>query len=100
MNVEASQEREGKRPYDRSTTCCRYAGKRLRYTEGLTIMAQQLRAENMKGRSNLWSVGTSDLIYIVVGSLLYGLFSWVSAGFKIPGPFNSFIRPGVAIPLF
>jgi energy-coupling factor transport system substrate-specific component len=67
---------------------------------GLAIMAQQVRAGNTKGRSNLWSVGTTDLIYIVVGSLLYGLFSWVSAGFKIPGPFNNFIRPGVAIPLF
>lgn len=53
-----------------------------------------------RGRSNPWFVSTRELMYIAAGSVLYGLFSWATAGLKIPGPFNYSIRPGVAIPLF
>jgi energy-coupling factor transport system substrate-specific component len=52
------------------------------------------------GRKNPWAVSTRELLAIAVGSVLYGLFGWATSGLKIPGPFNSSIRPGVAIPLF
>ena len=39
-------------------------------------------------------------MYIAIGSVVYGLFGWATSGLKIPGPFTSSIRPGVAIPLF
>lgn len=51
-------------------------------------------------RKNPWSVGTRELLAIAVGSVLYGLFGWATNGLRIPGPFNSDIRPGVAIPMF
>ncbi len=53
-----------------------------------------------EGRKNPWSVGTRELLAMAVGAVLYGLFGWATSGLKIPGPFNSTIRPGVAIPLF
>lgn len=37
---------------------------------------------------------------MTVGALLYGFFGWATSGLRIPGPFDSQIRPGVAIPLF
>lgn len=53
-----------------------------------------------EGRANPWRVGTRELLYIAIGSVLYGLFGWATSGLRIPGPFNSSVRPGVAIPLF
>jgi energy-coupling factor transport system substrate-specific component len=47
-----------------------------------------------------WSVGTREVVYMAIGAALYGIFAWATAGLRIPGPFNSQIRPGVAIPLF
>jgi energy-coupling factor transport system substrate-specific component len=56
--------------------------------------------ERREGRTNPWRIHTRDLMYIAIGAVLYGLFAWATDGLRIPGPFNSSIRPGVAIPLF
>ena len=56
--------------------------------------------ERREGRANPWRIHTRDLMYIAIGSVLYGLFGWATSGLQIPGPFKSSIRPGVAIPLF
>jgi energy-coupling factor transport system substrate-specific component len=53
-----------------------------------------------KASSGPWMVGTREVVYMAIGAALYGLFSWATTGLRIPGPFNSSIRPGVAIPLF
>jgi energy-coupling factor transport system substrate-specific component len=37
---------------------------------------------------------------MAIGAALYGVFAWATTGLRIPGPFNSSIRPAVAIPLF
>jgi energy-coupling factor transport system substrate-specific component len=63
-------------------------------------MAQRTDIINVGERSNPWVVGTREVVYMAIGSALYGLFSWLTTGLRIPGPFNSSIRPGVAIPLF
>jgi energy-coupling factor transport system substrate-specific component len=63
-------------------------------------MAQQADSTKIKSPSSLWAIGRPGLVYIAVGTVLYGLFSWATSGLKIPGPFNSSIRPGVSIPLF
>jgi energy-coupling factor transport system substrate-specific component len=54
----------------------------------------------IRQRAGMWAVGMNELTFMAIGSVLYGLFSWATAGLRIPGPFNSSIRPGVAIPLF
>jgi energy-coupling factor transport system substrate-specific component len=51
-------------------------------------------------RAKLWAVGKREAIAMTVGALLYGFFGWATTGLRIPGPFDSQIRPGVAIPLF
>jgi energy-coupling factor transport system substrate-specific component len=51
-------------------------------------------------RAKLWVVGKREAIAMTVGALLYGFFGWATTGLRIPGPFDSQIRPGVAIPLF
>ena len=56
--------------------------------------------QRMEGRANPWRIHTRDLMYIAIGSVLYGLLGWATSGLSIPGPFKSSIRPGVAIPLF
>jgi energy-coupling factor transport system substrate-specific component len=63
-------------------------------------MAQ--RTDIMAGgeRTGPWSVGTRQVVYMAIGAALYAVFAWVTSGLRIPGPFNSSIRPGVAIPLF
>ena len=63
-------------------------------------MAQRTDLVEDRARSNPWLVGTRQVVYMAIGAALYGLFSWATAGLRIPGPFNSSIRPGVAIPLF
>jgi energy-coupling factor transport system substrate-specific component len=63
-------------------------------------MAQRTDIVQDKTQSNPWSVGTREVVYMGIGAALYGLFSWATAGLRIPGPFASQIRPGVAIPLF
>ena len=51
-------------------------------------------------RAKLWVLGKREAIAMTVGALLYGFFGWATTGLRIPGPFDSQIRPGVAIPLF
>jgi energy-coupling factor transport system substrate-specific component len=51
-------------------------------------------------RAKLWVLGRREAIALTVGALLYGFFGWATTGLRIPGPFDSQIRPGVAIPLF
>ncbi len=52
------------------------------------------------GRQNPWAFSTREMLAVAVGSVLYGLFGWATAGLRIPGLFNSTIRPGVALPMF
>ena len=63
-------------------------------------MAQRTDIIGSAERTNPWSVGTRQVVYMAIGAALYGLFAWATAALRIPGPFNSQIRPGVAIPLF
>lgn len=63
-------------------------------------MAQRTDVMRADTRDNPWSVGTREVVYMAIGAALYGIFSWMTAGLRIPGPFNSSVRPGVAIPLF
>ena len=63
-------------------------------------MAQRTDIMDSRERSRPWSVGTREVVYMAIGAALYGIFSWATSGLRIPGPFNSSIRPGVAIPLF
>lgn len=63
-------------------------------------MAQRVDITTSRESSKPWAVGTRQVVYMAIGAALYGLFSWATAGLRIPGPFNSSIRPGVAIPLF
>jgi energy-coupling factor transport system substrate-specific component len=63
-------------------------------------MAQRTDIVEDRGPARPWSVGTREVVYMAIGAALYGLFSWATSGLRIPGPFNSSVRPGVAIPLF
>src|SRR6476661_3750654 len=63
-------------------------------------MAQRVDITTSRESSKPWAIGTRQVVYMAIGAALYGLFSWATAGLRIPGPFNSSIRPGVAIPLF
>ncbi len=63
-------------------------------------MAQRTDIVGNTERPNPWSVSTRQVVYMAIGAALYGLFSVATAALRIPGPFNSSIRPGVAIPLF
>ena len=53
-----------------------------------------------EGRRNLWAFSTREMLAVAVGSVLYGMFGWATSGLRIPGLFNSTIRPGVALPMF
>jgi energy-coupling factor transport system substrate-specific component len=63
-------------------------------------MAQRTDIVGGTERTNPWSVTTRQVVYMAIGAALYGLLSAASAALRIPGPFNSQLRPGVAIPLF
>ena len=63
-------------------------------------MAQRTDIAGSTERTNPWAVSTRQVVYMAIGAALYGLFSWATSALRIPGPFNSQIRPGVAIPLF
>lgn len=52
-------------------------------------------------RSNAtWRVGGRELLWIVIGALLYGGTSWLTNISPLAGAFGGQIRPGVAIPIF
>src|SRR6476646_7491437 len=63
-------------------------------------MAQRFDVVENRQKAGPWAVGTREVVYMAIGAALYGLFSFATAAVRIPGPFNSSIRPGVAIPLF
>jgi energy-coupling factor transport system substrate-specific component len=37
---------------------------------------------------------------MAIGAALYGVLGWATSFLRIPGPFNTSIRPAVAIPMF
>jgi len=45
-------------------------------------------------------ISTRDVVYMAIGAALYGVLGWISAVFRIPGPFNTSIRPAIVIPMF
>lgn len=51
-------------------------------------------------RASAWAVGTREVVYMAIGAALYGVLGWATSFLKIPGPFNTAIRPAVAIPMF
>lgn len=51
-------------------------------------------------RRNGWAISTREVVFMAIGAALYGVLGWATAALRIPGPFNSQIRPGVAIPMF
>lgn len=54
----------------------------------------------LMGPRNGWILRTRQALAGGVGTVLYGVLGWVTTQFKIPGPFNSQIRPAIAIPMF
>jgi energy-coupling factor transport system substrate-specific component len=68
-------------------------------------MAQRMEASDARpgARARVrWRdmISRRHLLLLLVGAALYGIFGWLTSGLKIPGPFDSQIRPGVSIPLF
>ena len=51
-------------------------------------------------RANAWAVGTREVVFMAIGAALYGVLGWATSFIRIPGPFNTSIRPAVAIPMF
>jgi energy-coupling factor transport system substrate-specific component len=51
-------------------------------------------------RRNAWGISTREIVFMAIGAALYGVLGWVTAALRIPGPFNSQLRPGVVIPMF
>ena len=51
-------------------------------------------------RTSPWSVGTREVVFMAIGAALYGVLGWATSFLRIPGPFNSQIRPAVVIPMF
>jgi energy-coupling factor transport system substrate-specific component len=52
------------------------------------------------GRANAWTVQTREVVFMAIGAALYGVLGWATSFLRIPGPFNSSIRPAVVIPMF
>lgn len=52
------------------------------------------------GRTSAWAIQTREIVYMAIGAALYGVLGWATAALRIPGPFNSQIRPAVVIPMF
>lgn len=63
-------------------------------------MAQRTDIGQSTAPAGPWAVGTREVVYMAIGAALYGVLSAATAGLRIPGPFNSSVRPGVVIPLF
>ena len=47
-----------------------------------------------------WAVGTREVVNMGIGAALYGVLGWATSFLKIPGPFNSTVRPAIVIPMF
>jgi energy-coupling factor transport system substrate-specific component len=54
----------------------------------------------LAGRTSAWAVRTREVVFMAIGAALYGVLGWATSFIRIPGPFNSSIRPAVAIPMF
>ncbi len=52
------------------------------------------------GRTSGWAIRTREVVFMAIGAALYGVLGWATSFIRIPGPFNSAIRPAVAIPMF
>ena len=52
------------------------------------------------GKSTAWQIRTREIVYMAIGAALYGVLGWVTSFVRIPGPFNSQIRPAIVIPMF
>jgi energy-coupling factor transport system substrate-specific component len=67
------------------------------------LEAKEDRMATLTGRvrrASAWAVGTREVVFMAIGAALYGVLGWATSLLKIPGPFNSQIRPGVVIPMF
>ena len=51
-------------------------------------------------RASAWAVGTRQVVFMAIGAALYGVLGWATSFLRIPGPFNTSIRPAVVIPMF
>ncbi len=51
-------------------------------------------------RESVWAVRTREIVFMGMGAALYGVLGWATSFLRIPGPFNSSIRPAVVIPMF
>jgi hypothetical protein len=53
-------------------------------------------------QSNIWEVGTRQVVYMAIGAALYAIFSYLFNGtvFIVPSVSQVALRPAVAIPMF
>jgi hypothetical protein len=52
--------------------------------------------------SNIWEVGTRQVVYMAIGAALYAIFSYLFNGtvFAVPSVSQVALRPAIAIPMF
>ena len=52
--------------------------------------------------SNIWEVGTREVVYMAIGAALYAIFSYLFNGtvFVVPSVSQVSLRPAIAIPMF
>jgi hypothetical protein len=53
-------------------------------------------------KSNIWEVGTRQVVYMAIGAALYAIFSYLFNGtvFVVPSVSQVALRPAIAIPMF
>ncbi len=53
-------------------------------------------------KSNIWEVGTRQVVYMAIGAALYAIFSYLFNGtvFVVPSVSQVSLRPAIAIPMF
>src|SRR5512136_2062164 len=53
-------------------------------------------------QSNIWEVGTRQVVYMAIGAALYAIFSYLFNGtvFVVPSVSQVALRPAIAIPMF
>lgn len=52
------------------------------------------------GRTTAWAIRTREVVYMAIGAALYAVLGWATSFLRIPGPFNTSIRPAIVIPMF
>ena len=50
--------------------------------------------------SDVWQVGTREVVYMALGAALYGVLSWVFNTVPVPAVSNVSLRPTIVIPIF